>query len=768
MKAHNTIRALALASAAWGSFVALPVLAQDSGPSADTGTDIVVTARRREEKLLDVPIAVSAFSGEALERSGAIDITDISNVTPNTTLENSRGTNSTLTAFIRGVGQQDPVPGFEAGIGIYLDDVYLNRPQASVLDIYDVDRIEVLRGPQGTLYGRNTIGGAVKYVTKSLPDQFSVKLRGTYGSYDQADGVLTVSTPISDLIRVGGSVARLSRGGFGENLTLGIDNYNKDVWAGRGTLEIGGNGQPVLIRISGDYTRDKSNARNGHRLIPGLISGAPVLDDVFDTRAGLNNPKQDVKAYGLAMNITAELSENFTLRSISAWRKDTSFTPIDFDALPAVDVDVPAVYRNEQLSQEWQLLYESDRVKGLLGFYYLDARAATSFDVLLGLTGATIGLPGLNGYTAGDVRTDTWSVFGDFTFDFTDQISLSVGGRYTNDKRSAYILKQNRITGTSPEFGGVDPIVIATATNFRGDRTFKEFTPRASLSYKPAQDQMVYASYSKGFKGGGFDPRGSGSSAPDSNNDGVRSYQEIYDFLSFDPEKVDSYEVGYKGSMFDRRLSLSVAGFYANYKDVQIPGSVGCTVGGIQSFCGITTNAAKADIKGVEVEANALLARDFAGAGSNLRFVGALGYVDAKYKRFIGPTGIDVSDIRTFQNTPKWTLSGTLSGGVAMAGGSLDLSSTLSYRSLTHQFEVPIPALDQPGYALWDASIVWTSADDHYSLGLHGKNLTDKHYITSGYNYQSAAGLSTLGREGVLTAFYGNPRQVFVTGTVKF
>ncbi|AUW59631.1 TonB-dependent receptor [Sphingobium sp. SCG-1] len=768
MTARLSYRAIVLASAAWSSFAVLPAYAQDQAPVADEGGDIVVTARRREESLLDVPIAVSAFSGEALERSGAIDITDISNVTPNTTLENSRGTNSTLTAFIRGVGQQDPVPGFEAGIGIYLDDVYLNRPQAAVLDIYEVERIEVLRGPQGTLYGRNTIGGAVKYVTKALPNEFQLKLRGTYGSYDQADGVLTVSTPINDMIRVGGSVARLSRGGFGDNINLGIENYNKDVWAGRGTVEFGGNGQPVLIRISGDYSRDKSNARNGHRLIPGLISGAPVLDDVYDTRAGLNNPKQDIEAYGLAMNISAQLTDRFTLRSISAWRKDTSFTPIDFDALPAVDVDVPAVYRNEQISQEFQLLYESDKLNGLLGFYYLDATASTSFDVLLGLTGATIGVPGLNGYTAGDVRTDTWSVFGDFTFDFTDQFSLSVGGRYTNDKRKAFILKQNRATGTSPEFGGITPIVLATATNFEGERTFKEFTPRASLSFKPVDDQLIYASYSKGFKGGGFDPRGSGTSAPDSNGDGTRSYQEIFDFLSFDPEKVDSYELGYKGALFDRRLSLSIAGFYANYKDVQIPGSVGCTVGGVQSFCGITTNAAKADIKGVEVEANALLARDFAGAGSSLRVLGALGYVDAKYKRFIGPTGTDVSDVRTFQNTPKWTVSGTLNAGIPLGDGGIDFSTTLSYRSLTHQFEIPIPALDQPGYALWDASIVWHSANDRYSLGLHGKNLTDKQYITSGYNYQSATGVSTLGREGVLTAFYGNPRQVFVTAGLKF
>ncbi|WP_031308620.1 TonB-dependent receptor plug domain-containing protein, partial [Sphingobium sp. C100] len=212
MKARQTIRTLALASAAWSGMVAMPVVAQAAAPQAaadDDSAAIVVTARRREETLVSVPIAVSAFSGAALERAGAIDISDLANVTPNTTLEASRGTNSTLTAFIRGVGQQDPVSGFEQGVGIYLDDVYLNRPQGALLDIYDVERIEVLRGPQGTLYGRNTIGGAVKYVTKMLPQEFSLKLKGTYGSYDQADGIISASAPIGDLIRVGGAFARL-------------------------------------------------------------------------------------------------------------------------------------------------------------------------------------------------------------------------------------------------------------------------------------------------------------------------------------------------------------------------------------------------------------------------------------------------------------------------------------------------------------------------------------------------------------------------------
>jgi iron complex outermembrane receptor protein len=171
MSTRTTLRsALLLSTIASSALIAAPVAAQDDGASSSNEV-ITVTARRREESLQDVPLSVTAVTGEQLERSGAADITAVGEVTPNVTLEVSRATNSTLTAFIRGVGQQDPVAGFEAGVGIYVDDVYLNRPQAAVLDIYDVERIEVLRGPQGTLYGRNTIGGAIKYVTRRLdPD----------------------------------------------------------------------------------------------------------------------------------------------------------------------------------------------------------------------------------------------------------------------------------------------------------------------------------------------------------------------------------------------------------------------------------------------------------------------------------------------------------------------------------------------------------------------------------------------------------------------
>jgi len=780
---QSTACALVLCALAFPAFTS-QASAQDAAEAEASESEgqgaIVVTARRREERLIDVPVAVSSFSGEELAERGAVDITDIAQITPNTTLETSRGTNSTLSAFIRGIGQQDPVSGFEQGVGIYLDDVYLNRPQAAVLDIYDVERIEVLRGPQGTLYGRNTIGGAVKYVTALLPQDFTLKLKGTYGSYDQADGVFTISAPIGDVVRAGASVARLSRGGFGDNLTTGEENYNKDVLAARASLEIGDYGEPYSIRISGDYTRDKSLARGGHRLVPGAVSGAPVLDDVYDTRGGLLDPRQDVEAYGLAANISFDVSDAITLRSITGWRKDDSASPIDFDALAAVDLDVPAYYANEQFSQELQVLFDDGGpLTGLFGFYYLDATADTQFDVRLFTTFA-----GFTAFTEANVDTETYAVFADFTYDLTDQLSLALGGRYTWDERSADILRQNYLGGGSPVFGGAGVAFGTASTDFQGSEKFDKFIPRVSINYQPTPDHNIYASYSKGFKGGGFDPRGVGVNAPDLDGNASLDDAEIASFLSFEPETVDSYEVGYKGSLAGGAIYVALAGFYMDYTNVQIPGSEACTVDGIATFCGVISNAGKAEFYGLEFETNARLAEDFLFEGDRVNFIGALGYIEAEYKEYItniGGVPTDVADYREVQNTPKWSGSATLAYNTFVGDGELDVSSTLSFKSKTYQFEIPNPYLDQDGYALLDASIVYTAPDGNWSLGLHGKNLTDKRYKTSGYTFavadpetgELATGanglpISGLGTENTLTAFYGNPRQVFVTATLRY
>ncbi|MGB3469371.1 MAG: TonB-dependent receptor [Erythrobacter sp.] len=777
MKKRNlTNRAILLAGCAGLFAIAAPAAAQDA-PDTETGAQeddnpgIIVTARRREERITDVPLSVTALAGDDLIQQGIQDLTQIGQQVPNITLEVSRGTNTTLTAFIRGVGQQDPVAGFEAGVGLYIDDVYLNRPQAAVLDIYNVERIEVLRGPQGTLYGRNTIGGAIKYVTAELPDETSLMVRGTYGSFDQADLIVSGSTPITDTLTIGASGARLSRGGFGDNLNLGTENYNKDVWGARGTIEFD-NG-PVFIRLSGDYVLDESEARQGARLIPGQLSGAPVLDSVFDTRAGLDVVDQEVEAYGGALNIAIEVSDTITLKSITGYREDSSTTPIDFDSLPAADLDVPALYENDQFSQELQILYEGDRLSGVLGAYYLNANAFTAFDVALFTT-----VPGLNAQTLGDVNTETWSVFGDFTYDLTDTISVSLGGRYTNDRRESRVLRTTFFGGFTDLF---DPdstaVPFLVTSDFEGGETFEDFNPRASISWQPTPDHNIYFTYSQGFKGGGFDPRGQTSAAPDLDGDGDIDFDDQFEFLRFGPETVDSFELGYKASLLDNRLNIAVAAFIGQYTDVQIPGSVGVDTDGdgvSDSFAGITSNAADADVNGFEFEGNALVGKDFLGQGSRFSINWSLGYLDAGFNTFIDAFGNDVADQRVFQNTPEYTGHMGFNLGVPAADGIVDFIGLASFRGDASQFESPNPFLDQDGFTLVDASIVYTADSGLFSIGGHVKNLFDKEYIVAGYNFVSGGTppgtpfVPTLGLEGTLTGFYGDPRRFFVTAQVNF
>ncbi|NUR45698.1 MAG: TonB-dependent receptor [Sphingomonas sp.] len=820
-----TARAALLGTAAAAAFLATSATAQPNAPktaaSADaqaqnnnaqtqaqaaTGSEqtIFVTARRRSELLLNVPVAVSAYSGEQLNRQGALTITEVAKTTPNVTLKVSRGTNSTLTPFIRGIGQQDPVAGFEQGVGVYLDDVYFNRPQAAVLDIYDVERIEVLRGPQGTLYGRNTIGGAVKFVTKRIAtDGPHLSMRTNIGTHHQADFIVSASTPLTNGLYFGIAGARLSNGGYGKNLTTGISNYNKNILAGRASLEFLPSDR-MFFRVTGDYIVDDSNPKGGHRVFPNFctvptatfscVLNMPVLSNVYDTQGGLTDPTQRVRAGGVALHAEADITDILKVRSITAYRKDTGYTPIDFDATPFPDVDVPAIYRNKQFSQELQLVVDGTKLQGVAGLYYLNARAFDEFDVRLYTTLPSV-LPGFTASTLGNVHTKTWAAFADFTYNFTPQWALSLGGRWTNDQRTAYILAQNRILGGQPGLGGSNGFgvgtVIATTTNFTGTRTDKAFTPRASINFKPTPDHNIYLSYSRGFKGGGFDPRGKATQAPVTPPATTPTYQQIYNFIAFKPETVDSYELGWKAALFDRRLQLATAIFDAEYKDVQVPGSAPCTINGVNNFCGVTTNAGAARMRGVEVEMNARVAQNIATPGDRLTLAGSLGYLDGKYKRFIttvpNPSpppaniAVDVSAFRKIQNTPKWTMSGTLDYSTPMAGGHLDANTTVAYRGDSQQFEFAIPFLDQKGYALWDANLIWRSGSSRFELGLHAKNLTNKKYIIGGYNFfavnpvtgspvLNSNGLPTpaLGKTGVGTAFYGDPRQVFLSAAVNF
>ena len=333
---------------------------------------------------------------------------------------------------------------------------------------------------------------------------------------------------------------------------------NKDVLAARGTIEIEPS-DSIFARVTGDYAWDDSNPRGGHRLLPSLLTLAPVLGDKFDTRGGLNDPKQTITGGGVSGRVEIGLGSGFSLRSITAYRKDDSAGPIDFDALPSVDVDVPGLYENDQFSQELQLLVERGPLNGLVGVYYLNADARTAFDVRAYTTGSLLGLPGLTLGTDSEIGTKTWAAFADFIFDITSQLSLSGGLRYTSDRRTADIVRKTYIFGGSPDFGGAAPFdlgtAIVTTSDFHRNRKDTAFTPRASIAYQPNDNHNIYLSYSRGFKGGGFDPRGQTSQAPDT------TPEAIFDYMSFEPETVDSYELGWKSSAIDRRLQWAVAVF---------------------------------------------------------------------------------------------------------------------------------------------------------------------------------------------------------------
>ena len=340
------------------------------------------------------------------------------------------------------------------------------------------------------------------------------------------------------------------------------------------------------------------------------------------------------------------------------------------------------------------------------------------------------------------------------SYALNDQWNLSVGGRYTDDERTARVVRETFLGLGSPYFGGASVSITAPTTGvpeFNGTRSDSKFTPRVSLSYKPADAHNIYLAYSEGFKGGGFDPRGAYNIAE------VRQ--------GFEPETVESIELGAKSVWADGMLTTNVALFSMDYTDVQIPGSVLLDTDGdgtVDGFAGKVTNAGSAEVQGLEIEAAAQFTDNFSATFS-------IGLIDADYTEWLeastdpdtgAPIFVDISDQREFQNTPETTASLNLRYELPLASGDLALLGGISYRGSTHQFEIPNPLTDQDSFSLIDLSAVWTSGDGKYQLGLHGRNLGDEEYIAAAYDFATVAS-SVIG-------FYGPPRTVTGTFTVNF
>jgi len=710
-----------------------------SGAKATELETVTVTARKREETLQDVPVAVTAFTPQTLDKLNIRDLGDLGAQVPNLTIYAARGSTSTVTAYIRGVGQADPLWGVDPGVGIYLDDVYIARPQGALLDVFDVERIEVLRGPQGTLYGKNTIGGAIKYISRGLPQETSGFASVTVGNYGQLDAKAAIGGEIGGKdsgVRGRVAVAKMSRDGFGENLyNNGGDVSDKDITAMR--MQLGAYSQDDFdVQFALDWMDDKSGVRGGKMLAPNTNALANVvfpgtsaikpLDSRYDIRSAMPNVN-DTTMKGASVTVNWRPNGDWAFKYVAALRESDTETSIDFDQLPAKIADVRAFYSDRQVSNELQVNYDAGgRARGVTGLYFFNGDAGGR--VLNNFFNLSFG------DTQGVVNTKSAALYTDWTFDLTERLKLDAGVRYTDEDKHAIAHNIGYTDATFTKPNGV------VAANFNKTINFKNVSPRVSLDYQVTSDIMAYALFSRGFKSGGYNIRANTTAVP-------RSGQP------FDDESVDSFEVGSKMALLDNRLFLNLSAFHNKYKDIQLSVFTQyIDAAGNPQFFGDFTNAGRGTVNGLEAEYQWL-------PSDHWLISGNLAWLDTKYNEFIDG-GVNVAHKQRFTNAPDFSGALNVEWRSDLAnGGNLSVRGTYSYQSEVWPTTDLSPIIMQPGYGLLSAGVTYRH-NDAWSFSLQGTNLADEEYRTTGYNLVTAL--------GVLTGFYGPPRQYMLTARYDF
>ncbi len=747
-------RALLIGAVALFSVAAVPMMAQDPVPATPedeakaqettqpASEEIVVTARRREENVQEVPIAVSVVSADRLEETAAADISELQGQVPNLTVYQGRNQSTTLTAFMRGIGQADPLWGVDPGVGIYIDDVYIARAQGALLDVYDVARIEVLRGPQGTLYGKNTIGGAIKYVSRSLTDSptGSVSITpGTNGNLDFRAGIGGALIP--GKLRGKFAFASLRHDGYGENLLTGRDVSDRNTLAGRGGLDWLVS-EKVKVALSLDYTKDKAEPKGYQRLATNPLCAAVFKitctpnESRWDTQSGLA-PLNGTESKGSSIVVSADMNDVWSFKSISAYRQSDSENNIDFDTTPARIVDVSATYYDKQFSQEFQALYDGgSRLTGVMGLYYFDGEAGGFVK--------NIFVNAQFGSSAGKTLTDSLALFGDGSYRFSDRMTLNAGLRATRETKNGIAFN---VFYTNDTFSKVSAI----AANYDKEKTFDSLAPKLGVDYKFSDAVMGYVNLSRGFKSGGFNVRAQSERFPKSAE-------------PFDDEVLTVGEVGIKSVLADGQLVLNSAVFHGKYEDIQVSTFTAYDADGDgveESFFGNFLNAGNATMNGLELE--------FDASNRNIDWFsvnGFVSYLDLEPDEFLDENRDTFVDTQLITNAPEFTGGLHLNFDFPLMGGLLTASAGGSYRAdalLTNEggsfAGKPVKPLSQEAYTLYDAWVSWLSPDAKWRFGVNGKNLADEGYLTNGYNIPAL---------GIKTGSYGAPRTVLATIEYRF
>ena len=743
--------------------------------------EITVTARKVEEDLQTTPISIAAFSGDGLEDRGMTNIAQIAPFVPNLSFQNNPsfgGAGNAAAIYIRGVGQKEFLPTTEPGVGLYVDGVYIARSVGGILDLIDIERVEVLRGPQGTLFGRNTNGGAVNITTKKPHDEFDGDVWATYGMDNRVDLKGSINVPITDNLFSRFSLLSMTQDGyvkrddgreFGDADTLG--GRASFLWAASDALE---------ITLTGEYTRDEvdgpaltllginfglpvdpdtppmatihnvgANIAAGNAPIPCEIPPMPsnpavpgCYDDRFiygedaERTSGTAPAFSETDIWGTNLTISWDITDALTLKSITAYRDLDSQFARDGDHSQHRISQFGDDLQQDQFTQEVQLLGESfdDRLNWIVGLYYFteDGNNVNELDFTVSRF-----------RSGGAFDNESIAAFAQGTFAATERLRITAGLRYTDETKKFtpdQIIHENYFAGSGhPQLDA--PFMQAgqrILPMVEKELDFDELDPYLNLSFDITENAMAYVSYSEGFKSGGFTQRVfppivAGFTAPAGTAD-------IDLIPTFEPEYVKVYELGAKYTGFDNRFRLNGALFYTNYEDMQIQT--------FTSVAPITKNAAEATITGFELETQIVpLESWFVEAG--------VGYLDAEYDEInTAETFIDKDN--RLDRVSDWTLNAATFYEIGIGGaGTIIPRLEWAYRSKFDNDAFNTPQIRQDDYHLLNANVAWENSGESISVIAGVINLTDENYLITGIigdAFQSYEGLYNRGREWYLTA----------------
>lgn len=720
---------------------------------------VVVTAQYRAQNIQDVPVAVTAVSGKDLTSKGQTFIDSLLTFTPNAAAQKTDG-DTRPRWYIRGLGTGDTAASTVYPVGIYADGVYLNPPVTGGGDLFDLERIEVLRGPQGTLYGKNTTAGAVNFISRK-PEFGETNGQATIGigDYNQRLFEGAVGGELTDWLAARAAFYSEERDGYAKNLTSG-DNYedlNKKSFRIQFLAKLNENWEALWKIHNRHYTAGGSNGS----LAVGSYWGKYTRPDGRDTQLDLDE-SVDIEHEGTSLTLNGRY-DDYTITSISAYDKTTSQSITDSDYTP---YDVARGWSDnawKQFSQEFRVASDQrQRLRWIAGLHYfnesLDANGVTARPnktLPNGAANQSAASPAYRG-TFYDQDNQSFAVFGNTTYDLTDQLSITGGLRWTWEEKDlnlnlVQIQTANLTNQTWWKQDAYSDLIYTATANSNGetqrDKTWKDFTYDLTPEYRINENLKSYFRFARGFKSGGF-------------NTGLST--SLIQLTTVEPEYLNSYEWGLKSDWLDGRLIANGNIFYYDYKDIQVNllTNVGGAGGGVVTAL---TNGAKAEVKGAELELDAL-------ATDNLRLRLAAAYLDSEYKNFVNrnpATGVVTGDYsgNSLVRSPKTTLGAgaeytfDLSSGARVVAGADASYRSREYFLADRQNETLEPTLSQGAYTLWNANLSYLSADNKYRVSGYVKNIADKDYQTHG---------RPNGPVGQYVKTYGDPRTFGVSLTTRF